>query len=66
MQTKFQEWFYSLPLWSEIDNYIYFFLAGFLMWLLPFENEALISVGGTLIGALIIKGRGNGKQSTGE
>ena len=58
--SKFQDWFYGLPIWAELDNYVYFGLAGLLLWLLPFDDKTMIAIGGALIGAIILKGRGNG------
>jgi hypothetical protein len=55
---KLQEWFYGLPIWDEIDNYVYFGLAGLLLWLVPFGDEAIKTIGAGLVGALILKGRG--------
>ena len=55
---KFQEWFYGLPIWDEIDNYIYFILAGVFISVLPFDEQTLVAIGGALIGGLIMKGKG--------
>jgi len=58
---EFEKWFYGLPIWDEIDNYAYFVIAGLLLWAIPFDEEAVKTIGAGLIGALILKGRGPGK-----
>lgn len=60
---KFQDWIYQLPLWAEIDNYIYFALAGLFLWLSPIEGDQAVALYGALIGALVMKGRGPVKEN---
>ena len=55
---KFQEWFYGLPIWEEIDNYAYFMIAGFLLYLVEFDKETTATLGVALIVGLIVKGKG--------
>ena len=57
-KIEFVKWFYGLPIWDEIDNYIYFLIAGLLLFILPFEGETIKAIGSALVGALIMKGRG--------
>ena len=60
MTKQLSVWFYGLPIWNETDNYIYFIMAGAAMFLLNFDADTLKAIGGALVGALIMKGKGNG------
>ena len=59
---KFQEWFYGLPIWEELDNYVYFGLAAICLFVLEIDTTAKGPLIGGLVGALLIKGRGSVKK----
>lgn len=57
-RVQFNDWFFSLPIWDEIDNYLYFALAGIFLYLSPIDGKEAVGIWGALVGALIMKGRG--------
>ena len=60
MESKFQEWFYNLPIWNELDNYIYFALAILIIFLTDMPSEAKVPLIGAIVAAALVKGKGNG------
>lgn len=50
-----QQWFMTLPVWDELDNYIYFGFALGLVYLLGIENNKELA--GAIVGALLIKAK---------
>lgn len=53
---KFQEWFYGLPIWAEIDNFTYFGMASICIYLVEFKDKSILVT--ALVTALIMKGKG--------
>ena len=54
--SRAADWFYGLPIWQEIDNFIYFGFAFALLYLVGVEHTKELL--GAVVGALIIKAKG--------